>query len=101
MKCPKCGREMLDGPVMDKHSKIMKYKFCLWCFPIVRILVRCQWARKVIGEDGFICTFDLKPKPCRLDSHPETGFVFCPQIRAFQTAGWAKAMNAEEEKKYG
>lgn len=38
---------------------------------------------------------------CRMDSHPDTGFVFCPVIRSFQTAGWAKAINAEEEKKYG
>jgi len=99
MNCPKCGNPMLKMPVWDSERKVMEYYLCLDC--VMRVIVKCKWRLEAVRTSPFTLWWCSKTdEPCRLDSDPETGYVFCPQIREWQekNCGWLRRQNREFEK---
>jgi hypothetical protein len=89
---------MLEMPIYDREREIMEYYLCLSC--VVRTIVKCKWTQPTsIHPDISWCS--KIDEPCRVDSDPKTGYVFCPQIREWQEqqCSWAKAQNREFERK--
>jgi hypothetical protein len=97
MKCLKCGKEMLEMPILVKEP-VMRYWLCFWC--VYRIIIRCKWIRPTSIHPNISWCSKID-EPCRIDSEPETGYIYCPQIREWQeqSVSWAKAQNREFEEK--
>jgi len=99
MNCPSCGNKMLEMPVWNWQRKIIEYYLCIDCVPYVRVIKFCAHRRVKHGRPW--CT--KMDKLCNEKSDPETGYVFCPQIRDWQEQqiDWVKGQNREFEKKHG
>jgi len=110
LKCPKCGKEMIEMPVGIREP-CLRYWLCFDC--VYREIIECKWQSKATLRSAFLkargeeeptfewCNHPKRDEPCSVESDRETGYVFCPQIREWQekSASWAKAQNREFEEK--